>query len=700
MKTVRGLLVLALLLASSLAFAHQPWEWEPQRAISSDTASLSEGAIGAWQITPRTDGFSARAAYLTLSLPGRGQVEAVHRRSFERGPGQFTWVGHVLPDETDVVLTVHDGLIAGLVYTNDEVFELRAGSREFGPVLLALDQSRFPGCDGGFEPPVDFRDPERLPSPSTSAAGLRPLQTPVSSDTVVMDLIVFYTAAARQNQGGVSQIEAMAQAAVANANTAFMNSNVDAEFRVVLVEELAFSETTNCGSDLGAFRNNATAQARRNEYHADMVGLLIEPNYCGCGYVMRNPGPGFAGSAFQVTGVHCAVGNLTYAHEHGHNMGMEHDPANGTSPANASYPWAFGHFQSNSFRTVMSYANQCTNCPRRMYFSNPNVSFQGNPTGIANERDNARTARLTAPIIADFRTPPPGQPAISVQPQSLNWSTWAGNQSSSQTLTISNTGEVALEWQITQSAATNASGQSRSSLVERFNLPPIVLQGGGAAVNLSITAGVMNSGPVTGFSFEGNAVVAGGDWASDTRLVLSAPSGENFNVGGYDNVVNNWAFQGSQSNGSGYYSSAHPDAFDEVDDAGTWNLVFTHGWDNSPNTLTWNDAVLTLHKSGEPQGCDAPENIPWLTVSQTGGSTLPQSQTQVTVTVNPTNLSSGLHTAWLCIDSNDPDLARAVVPVTVEIEQRVDPIFDDRFGYLSLPPVWNNAALHSWAMRR
>jgi hypothetical protein len=85
-------------------------------------------------------------------------------------------------------------------------------------------------------------------------------------------------------------------------------------------------------------------------------------------------------------------------------MGFEHDPANGISPASASYPYAFGHFVDGTFRTVMSYSNQCTSyCARVPHFSNPAVTEQGLPTGIADARDNHRAGDLTAPIVANFR---------------------------------------------------------------------------------------------------------------------------------------------------------------------------------------------------------------------------------------------------------------------------------------------------------
>jgi hypothetical protein len=152
-----------------------------------------------------------------------------------------------------------------------------------------------------------------------------------------------------------------------------------------------------------------------------MVGLIVENGggFCGIASVMRNPGSSFQSSAFQVTARGCAVGNLTYAHEHGHNMGFEHDPANGAPPNVASYPWSFGHNVSGVFRTVMSY--QCPQgCTRVPHFSNPDVTQSGFPTGIAGHRDNHRTGDLTAPIVADFRSKDvinsaPPRPALVVQ---------------------------------------------------------------------------------------------------------------------------------------------------------------------------------------------------------------------------------------------------------------------------------------------
>ena len=54
-----------------------------------------------------------------------------------------------------------------------------------------------------------------------------------------------------------------------------------------------------------------------------------------------------------------------------------------TPQAMPTYPYGFGHYVNGSYRTVMSYVDPCTGgCTRRPYFSNPEVIFNGAPTGI------------------------------------------------------------------------------------------------------------------------------------------------------------------------------------------------------------------------------------------------------------------------------------------------------------------------------
>jgi hypothetical protein len=369
------------------------------------------------------------AVELQLELPG-GPRAILRRGAFQsRGEASGLWRGSAnLRGDSEVLLTLRNGYVAGAIQIGTDLYEVRpAGNRH---VIEKLDVARFPAC-GGQQPAGDTGG---VASGETAAA---------SGDALVtVDLLSVYTPQARTAAGGTAQIETLIQSAVDRANLAFSNSLVNAAFRLVGTAEVGHSDAGDLGVDLSWVRNDATVAALRNESGADMVSLIVEngAGYCGMGYVMNSVGSGFAGSAFQVTARSCAVGNLTFAHEHGHNLGMQHDPANGASPTSASYPWSFGHFNNGAYRTVMSYASECPNgCTRVPYFSNPDVVYSGYPTGIPDQRDNARTARTTMAVASGFRaeasTSAPAAPsgltatATSSTLIQLAWSDNSGNES-------------------------------------------------------------------------------------------------------------------------------------------------------------------------------------------------------------------------------------------------------------------------------
>ena len=74
----------------------------------------------------------------------------------------------------------------------------------------------------------------------------------------------------------------------------------------------------------------------RDRYGSDIVTLLgagyADGGACGIGYLMSSVSTSFARHAFNVVDQSCAAGHLSYAHEVGHNQGLQHDPANGGWP--------------------------------------------------------------------------------------------------------------------------------------------------------------------------------------------------------------------------------------------------------------------------------------------------------------------------------------------------------------------------------
>ena len=71
---------------------------------------------------------------------------------------------------------------------------------------------------------------------------------------------------------------------------------------------------------------------------------------------------------------------------------------------------------------------------------------------------------------------------------------------------------------------------------------------------------------------------------------------------------------------------------------------------------------------GAPSGCAAPTDIAWLAVSPSAGTTISNSSSLVDVTFDSTGLSTGVYSATLCVNSNDPVTPLVEVPVTMTVE--------------------------------
>ena len=320
-----------------------------------------------------------------------GKIYEAKRVSTEfRALDDYTWHGQITDGKFvgDVILTFKKGFVAGLIYAPNAVYEIvPRGEKQ---ILVELNQGLFPECGGEIK---GEEIKNNLKAQNTFA-------TIDSGDRI--DVLVVYTTATKNFLGGDTQAQTLAQQAVDTTNTAYFNSKIRQRIRMVHAQEYIYTETTSGSTDLSNLRNNPTIQTLRNTHKADLVAMIGEiQGACGVGYLMGADNPASQNNGFTVTARSCAVGNLSFAHELGHNMGSAHNPENGSS---STYPYGFGHYVNGVYRTVMSYVDPCASgCTRRPYFSNPNVEFSGFPTGIDNARDNARSINNTADSIANYR---------------------------------------------------------------------------------------------------------------------------------------------------------------------------------------------------------------------------------------------------------------------------------------------------------
>lgn len=237
--------------------------------------------------------------------------------------------------------------------------------------------------------------------------------TSVYAAKKIVDVMVVYPNQATTVTQG-RDIPALAASYIEYANQTYKNSNVDVQLRLVHLRKVSVSGTGNVSST--ALQNLARDQnigELRTKYGADLVVLLtlrqqVSSGFiCGIGYVPQGTngqfyfGAKYAG--FSVTAVNC--GNPTFIHELGHNMGLGHSFAQGSS--GGIYQWGRGHGKHNNFSTTMAYPQAYGSAVRVQQFSSPTqIKCNDLPCGVSRNLNDGADAvtniNIVAKQVADF----------------------------------------------------------------------------------------------------------------------------------------------------------------------------------------------------------------------------------------------------------------------------------------------------------
>ena len=362
---------------------------QPRAMAEKDKSSIASVREAEIAITPDAATLARQPAILIQLFDGNVR-EATSVTIELRSATDVTWTGKIAYGavDGDVIITHRGGFVSGLIYGPTSAYEIVPRGEKH--ILVELDQSLFPDCAGAVATNHEATKPRTTLDPSVGVD---------SGDRI--DVMVVYTTAVKNFLGGDAQAQALAQSAIDEANAAYLNSKIRQRVRMVHTQEFVYTETTDSGIDLFNLRDSQIIQTLRETHKADLVVMLNESaDVCGIGFLMDAPG-GTPSYGFSITTRACAIGNLVFAHELGHNMGSDHNPEN--AAGTTIFPFGYGHYVNGNYRTVMSYTNPCPDgCMRRPYFSNPSVSFNGLPTGIEGARDNARMINATADWIANY----------------------------------------------------------------------------------------------------------------------------------------------------------------------------------------------------------------------------------------------------------------------------------------------------------
>jgi hypothetical protein len=335
-------------------------------------------------------------------------VTVTRSRLEKRSADRYSWFGGAASGaSSQVIFTFEKGAVAGDIRTLSRVYHLAYvgkgvhALRELGPgVVIDRDDFELICCLTPRQPAVNLLPP-------------------------IVDLLVAYTTEAAAAAGSADAMEAQAQLSVDWVNQAYRNSKIRQILRLAYVYECwCWDSRTGV-----RYRENTDIRVRGQEAYghlsdktdgviddvhetAEMVGADLVSLFCSWGC-------GVAGIGGQSSIVNWDSPS-TLAHEVGHNLGANHEKvialSGGWFPYSNGYTYVAPN-PSDSWHDIMAYGVECQFvCPEIPYFSNPNVSYNGVPTGKPDgavdangnsiSADNARTLNETSPIVAAYREPP------------------------------------------------------------------------------------------------------------------------------------------------------------------------------------------------------------------------------------------------------------------------------------------------------
>jgi hypothetical protein len=381
---------------------------------------------------------SKSAKSLTLQLPSGKRYNVTRARILPGLDGGKTFVGYFDSHGEDyrIYVTETQGAISGVMLTPEGSMELSTVVNTSKGNSLLTSRTRADhatavhfGADARRQTETDapLQLHLEVSNDVISAHQLQAAKERAKAGAqVTIDVLIVYTSGMVSRHGNAAGVQSRLNTIVATLNDALAQSQVNLTIRLVNATQVNYSETTTVSQalfDITRDSSNAikpTIDALRDQYSADLVSLVrpySRATHQGCGYAeilginsaafdstrafsVVSDGNDIGGT---VNGVTYLCPETTFAHEIGHNLGLEHDRVNTSS--NGATPYGRGYINTAAgFGTIMAVYNS-----RVVRFSNPAINCAGVPCGIsradtANSADSAGAILTTMEAISGYRT--------------------------------------------------------------------------------------------------------------------------------------------------------------------------------------------------------------------------------------------------------------------------------------------------------
>jgi hypothetical protein len=225
-------------------------------------------------------------------------------------------------------------------------------------------------------------------------------------EVIELDTLILYSQGSADKYGG--DAETRINHLLSTTNKIYEDSGLNVRLNAVKIQQYDMDDAATSGSVLSSIRKDAAVHEIRNQVGADTV-VMYRPyandGACGMAYQNNNLHDSEATWVEKYMYAHVTIdcGGYVTAHEVGHNSGLGHSEAQGSSGA---YEYARGHGVQDNFTTVMAYRS-AYNGSKVYKYSSPELECNGLPCGVEEGEEKAADAvkalRQTLPLIEKFR---------------------------------------------------------------------------------------------------------------------------------------------------------------------------------------------------------------------------------------------------------------------------------------------------------